>query len=166
MQTETPEGKRLAEIGAFLQKDYDHKIGYLKDHFSRMWTRFNYFIGIETAITGGKILWAGGEVSVDWFSWLGMIVSVFWYMMGAQDRYLSVLYRKQVEEAGNRLAEHLGIPQYTPVGKVSDVRKFDFKSLAEWRSKVFTTTRLAAWVPLVVTLLWVALAVGTALASR
>ncbi len=166
MKIETPDDKRLAEIGAFLQKDYELKIGYLKDHFSRMWTRFNYFIGIETAITGGKILWAGGEVNVDWFSGLGVVVSFFWYMMGAQDRYLAEHYRKQAEDVGNRLAEHMRIPEYTPVGKVSDIGPFDFKSLAEWRSKPFSTTRLAAWIPLVVTLLWVALAVGTAVASR
>lgn len=161
-----PSEEKTDSVGAFLQKDYDHKIGYLKDHFSRMWTRFNYFIGIETAITGGKILWAGGEVSMDWFSWLGVIVSFFWYMMGSQDRYLAEHYRKQVEEAGKRLADHLEISNYAPVGTVSDVGKFDFKSLAEWRSKPFSTTRLAAWIPLVVTLLWVALAVGTAVASR
>lgn len=149
---------------AFLQKDYDHKIAYLKDHYSRMWTRFNYFVGIETAITGGKILWAGGAVSADWFAWLGVIVSLFWYMMGAQDRYLGVHYRRQVDAAGKALAETLGFDEYVPVGAVSNIKKaFDFRGPAEWRSKAFSTTRLAAWVPLAVMVLWVALAIGSAI---
>ena len=34
----------------FLVKDYELKIGYLTQHFGRMWMRFNYFVGIESAL--------------------------------------------------------------------------------------------------------------------
>lgn len=34
----------------FLIKDYDLKVGYLTEHFGRMWKRFNYFVGIESAL--------------------------------------------------------------------------------------------------------------------
>lgn len=47
----------------FLIKDYELKIKYLTDHFSRMWTRFNYFIGIESALIGGKLIFGGGKLS-------------------------------------------------------------------------------------------------------
>ena len=36
----------------FLIKDYELKVGYLTQHFGRMWTRFNYFVGIESALAG------------------------------------------------------------------------------------------------------------------
>jgi len=44
----------------FLIKDYELKIGYLTQHFSRMWTRFNYFVGIESALVGGKLIFGNG----------------------------------------------------------------------------------------------------------
>jgi hypothetical protein len=47
----------------FLVKDYDLKIGYLSQHFGRMWARFNYFIGIESALVGGKLIFGDGELS-------------------------------------------------------------------------------------------------------
>lgn len=40
----------------FLVKDYELKVRYLTDHFGRMWTRFNYFVGIESALVGGKLI--------------------------------------------------------------------------------------------------------------
>ena len=162
MPNQTSDPTLTEAAAAFLKEDYDHKIAYLKDHFSRMWTRFNYFVGIETAITGGKILWAGEEVSADWFAWLGVVVSLFWYMMGAQDRYQAERYREQMQAAGEQLANHQGLTQYTPIGTVSN-KTFDFRSLAEWRSRPFSTTRLAAWIPLVVMVLWLALAIGSML---
>jgi hypothetical protein len=41
-----------------LVKDYELKVGYLTQHFSCMWTRFNYFVGIESALVGGKLIFA------------------------------------------------------------------------------------------------------------
>jgi hypothetical protein len=40
----------------FALEDYKQKINYLTAHFTRMWTRFNYFVAIETALVGGKFL--------------------------------------------------------------------------------------------------------------
>lgn len=149
-------------MGAFFEKDYELKIDYLKAHFDRMWVRFNYFIGIETAITGGGLILGGEHISLALFAWLGALVSFFWYMMGAQDRYLAEHYRTQMKDAGTRLANHLKISKYVPVGDVSHAGFLDFKSLAEWHSKPFSTTRLAAWIPFVVTALWIMLAMGAA----
>ena len=46
-------GKALAPRD-FLVKDYELKVGYLTQQFDRMWTRFNYCVGIESALIGGK----------------------------------------------------------------------------------------------------------------
>ena len=34
------------ESRGFLIDDYKLKVGYLSDHFGRMWTRFNFFVTI------------------------------------------------------------------------------------------------------------------------
>lgn len=34
----------------FLLKDYGFKIKYVSDHFSRMWTRFNFFLALESGL--------------------------------------------------------------------------------------------------------------------
>ena len=41
-----------ATLDSLLVKDYELKVRYLTDHFSRMWTRFNYFVTIQTALLG------------------------------------------------------------------------------------------------------------------
>src|SRR6266540_2667256 len=88
----------------FLQKDYELKISYLTNHMSRMWTRFHYFLVLETALTGGKFVIDGGTSS-QFVSVVGVVVSVLWYIMGAEDRYLVGLYRYQVEKTAEKLAE-------------------------------------------------------------
>ncbi len=70
----------------FLIKDYELKVGYLTQHFSRMWTRFNYFVGIESALVGGKLIFGSGKLSLE-VAIVGAIVSLIWYDMGAEDRF-------------------------------------------------------------------------------
>ena len=53
----------------FLVKDYELKIRYLSDHFSRMWNRFNYFVAIESALISGKFLLGNGKVTKEWRCW-------------------------------------------------------------------------------------------------
>ena len=77
-----------------LIKDYELKVRYLTDHFGRMWTRFNYFVGIESALIGGKLIFGNGKLSPE-VAIIGAIVSLIWYVMGAEDRFLVRVYRKQ-----------------------------------------------------------------------
>ena len=37
-------------VAPFLTKDYELKVRYLSDQFTRMWTRFNYFLVLESAL--------------------------------------------------------------------------------------------------------------------
>jgi hypothetical protein len=63
------------------------KISYLTNHLQRMWTRFNFFVTLEAALLGGKVLLVG-EKSALMVGFAGVILSVVWYVMGAQDRFL------------------------------------------------------------------------------
>ncbi len=178
-----PDEKAKAKQGAFLQKDYELKIGYLTDQFARMWNRFNYFVAIEAALVGGKFLIPNGELSRA-LAIVGALISALWYVMGAEDRYLVRLYRYQVEKAAKATVEAIWEDDekaqnaYRYVGQVDkpmrrelreyELREMDSKGrqksfwkrlvelewLSGWRVEPFSTTRLAALFPLLVFVLW------------
>ena len=72
-------------------------MGYLTQHFGRMWTRFNYFVGIESALVGGKLIFGNGKLSPG-IAIVGAVVSLIWYVMGAEDRFLVRVYRGHVKD--------------------------------------------------------------------
>jgi len=155
----------------FLLKDYELKARYLTDHFQRMWTRFNFFITIESALIGGKIIYGGGKLNWQ-LALLGTVLSFIWYVFGAEDRFLVRVYRKQVEAAGQKVAttlwpENATRPVYIPVGKVGkiapeapegDAKQFFLEKVVEqlsgWRVELVSTTRLAALFPFLISLIW------------
>jgi hypothetical protein len=96
----------------FLLEDYKQKISYLTNHLGRMWTRFNFFVTIESALIGGKFLIASNVPSRE-LATAGMILSALWYVMGAQDRYLVKIYRWHVEGAAKRIASSFKVPADT-----------------------------------------------------
>jgi hypothetical protein len=79
----------------YLLKDYDLKVRYLTDHFSRMWTRFNFFLAINSALFASSV-----NKDNTRYVWLlvalGFAFSLVWNQFGATDNYLADLYRKQV----------------------------------------------------------------------
>jgi hypothetical protein len=174
--------KAKAKQEAFLQKDYELKIGYLTDQFARMWNRFNYFVAIEAALVGGKFLLPNGVLSRA-LAIAGVLISALWYVMGAEDRYLVRLYRYQVKKAAEAAVKTIWTDKeiqdaYRYVGQVDkpmrrelreyELREMDSKGrqksfwkrlielewLSGWRVEPFSTTRLAALFPLLVFVLW------------
>jgi hypothetical protein len=81
---ETNDAATAVSLKDVLIMDYELKVRYLTDHFGRMWTRFNYFVGIESAHAGGKLILGNGKLSPE-VAIVGMVVSLFWYVMGAED---------------------------------------------------------------------------------
>jgi hypothetical protein len=152
----------------FLVKDYELKTRYLSDHFQRMWTRFNFFVTIESALAGGKFLFGGPTAGLTrGIAALGVVLSVIWYVFGAEDRYLVRIYRRQVQDAGKKAAGALlddtDAGAYRPVGEIevtakdlrADGKAFD--SLSGWRVEALSTTRLAALFPLLLLIGWAGL---------
>jgi hypothetical protein len=147
--------KRTAD---FLVKDYEMKVRYLCDHFARMWNRFNYFVAIESGLAGGKFLLGDGKMSAG-VAFLGMVLSFIWYVMGAEDRYLVRVYRKQVADAGALVASSLCNgegEEYRYVGEIRESSKGIAPELSGWRLEAVSTTKLASLVPLLLTLAWTA----------
>jgi predicted ester cyclase len=137
----------------FLVKDYELKTRYLSDHFQRMWTRFNFFVTIESALVGSKLVFGDGKFTIE-VAWVGLIVSFVWFIIGSQDRHLVQVYRRQVEESGQKANRHiLKDGPYTSVGSKPEKDNV-FVNLAEWYVERISITRLAAWIPFVLMIAW------------
>jgi hypothetical protein len=79
----------------FLLEDYRLKVQYLSDYFSRMWTRFNFFLTINSALFAFSVQ-KDTATFVSLFVVAGLLLSALWYFFGAVDNYLVDVYRKQV----------------------------------------------------------------------
>lgn len=147
---------RRKRFSDFAQKDYELKVGYLTSHFQRMWTRFNYFVVVQAALLGGRTIFGGDQLSV-WGAVFGLVLSIVWYVMGAEDRYLVALYRRHVNDAADLLITGLS-PNHShvlvPVGEVSRERTYVRQSISGWRLEPISTTRLAALIPLLAVAAW------------
>jgi len=91
-------------LNDFLLRDYELKVRYLYDHFQRMWNRFNYFVTIELAITGGRFVIGDGKFSQE-LDYVGAGQSLIWYVFGAEDGYLVRVYQKHIEKAVDELKD-------------------------------------------------------------
>ena len=148
----------------FALKDYELRVQYLTNHFQRMWTRFNYFVVIEAALIGGKTIF-GNEAIIIAGLFFGLGLSLVWYLMGAEDRFLVVKYRTQVEKAADVLREALWpatLPKYQFVGDTAEdgwcsAEPGWYGHITGWRCEPISTTRLASLIPLVVSLIWLGL---------
>jgi hypothetical protein len=135
-------------------KDYELKIAYMKDHLGRMWQRFNYMLGIQTAIAGGKFILSPDKDGLE-LCMIGFLFAVLWYMLGAQDRYLFKLYQKQVQAAFVVIEDDDASKTKSHVGQVDDVVEKVDRDLFTWRFEAISSTKMAAIVPMVIAILWV-----------
>ena len=136
--------------------DYKSKVQYLKDHFTRLWTRFNFFLTLQSALFGVSI------VATEKYHWgiplFGILLCFFWYIFGAQDRYLVVLYRKQIEQAWKKVQDEykfskdycfIGQTENLPIGNLGIEKPFYQK-----RFKNFSITKLPAIFPMFIAVVW------------
>jgi hypothetical protein len=80
--------------------------------------------------------------------------------MGAEDRFLVRVYRGQVADAAGLIAKRFwspDLPPYRHVGEVEESSRTMGMSPSGWRLEAISTTRLAAWIPLLAFAGWVAL---------
>jgi len=155
----------------FALKDYELKVAYLTNHFQRMWTRFNYFVVIESALIGGRTIFGNDRISVAGLVF-GLVVSVVWYVMGAEDRFLVQFYREQVKQSAALLTDGLWTPtdrRYEFVGDLASAPSFKpsregwLDPVSAWRSESLSTTRMASLLPLAASAIWLALLINALL---
>ena len=120
----------------------------------------NYFVGIESALAGGKLIFGDGKLSPE-VAIVGAVVSLIWYVMGAEDRFLVRVYREHVKDAADLIAGAMwsvaAHGPYRHVGEVAESSRALKWELSGWRVEAISTTRLAAWIPLIVLLAWLGL---------
>jgi hypothetical protein len=156
------------DVESFLNGDYQLKVRYLTDHLQRTWTRFNFFITIESGLVTGLAFTSGRTGgftdSALYFLIAEAAVSVVWWVFGAQDRHHVVVYRKQIEQAWKLLASRPPLATELPrdyahagtmEGRTAKVRP----GLLQWRWDLVSTTRLPALVPLLLLATWLSLIV-------
>ena len=73
--------------------------------------------------------------------------------MGAQDRYMVELYRKQMESAFKTIDNENFLKIY--VGQVEGLSADIKSNIFSWRIKSISITRLAALIPLIFILIWI-----------
>lgn len=145
---------------SFLDKDYERKINFLTQQFTRMWGRFNIFVTIETSLIGGKLFFDPKDHNPG-FAVLGIVLSFIWYVFGANDKYLVEVYRTAVKEAGRKITSLVALDGSYPQGSgyhyVGDVHAYPSIrfGLFTWRSERFSITHLAAWFPFVLMIAWI-----------
>ena len=153
------------ELANFLLEDYRQKVSYLTAHLQRMWTRFNFFLTIQSGLLA-FLFTSNRDLShvALYFALAEAVVALLWYVFGAQDRYLVLLYRQHVKDAAQKLVSQVKAPDsaatnaldhYVFVGDTSSA-SID-NTLFEWRSESFSITRLAVIFPLIVLLVWLAM---------
>ena len=173
---------KTEEFQKFLSEDYKLKAQYLIAHFSRMWTRFNFFLTINSALFAFSVQQDIADLA-PLFVAAGIPLSVLWYFFGATDNYLADVYREQVKYPYILLMpkapQALRQPQsdeeidalkyYSPVGEIEEGFPVEMNLLAwrytrrgfRWRAilhgevKQISATELAVILPLVFLLLWI-----------
>lgn len=98
----------------FLSRDYEIKVNYLNAHFSRMWTRFNFFLTIETAL----IAFSFSEDSAEYTSYMaviGLIISLAWFAYASQ-RYLATQLMPAMTRHGGDMGTGSRDVLYLPFG--------------------------------------------------
>jgi hypothetical protein len=84
----------------FLLEDYKLKVEYYAGHLSRMWTRFNFLLTINSALFG---LFATREPLAQGarreFLLIGLVLSVAWLVFGVLDISFTRRYTKHIERA-------------------------------------------------------------------
>ena len=145
-----------------------------------MWTRFNFFITIHSALL--VALLGLFREDLEWAALaipgLGVLMSALWYVTGAQDRYMVGFYRAMITHAAERVAPGdgewahpgLGVQGALPIlaaGRPGDpeVALGLTNELTRWRIEAVSVTKLPALVPLLVGALWLGAAVAVALAA-
>lgn len=152
MQNNEADNKRID----FLIEVYKLRVQFHSEHIDRLWTRFNFLLTTEIALLGLFFtIWADNN---SWngfvmFPILGIIVSVLWYILGAQDHYYFEGFRKQIWSLEKAISKELAVSALEEYlfDQVKDV-KFN---LVTWRWKIISLSKLIAIFPILFLILWV-----------
>lgn len=145
----------------FRIEDYKMKVDFFTKHYSRVWVRFNFFLIIHSTSLGllAKSIIDGNSVTkatIFVYAATNFVICLIWFIFGAQDRFLTILYRNQAHAAGELCAKCFNQDSYEPVGTTdcADPRTVPKTSLTQWRMSATSMTKLPALVPAGLLIAW------------
>lgn len=151
---------------AFLIQAYTSAVSYYNDYMNRIWNRFSIMLTVDVALAGLYItLWFRSESysSKNFVSLpiLGFLISCLLYAQSAQDRYVIVKLRNQINKLKDKTIELLGADKELPVlfspfeTEEEMQRKFVPNGITSWRISFISLTRLPAISSLIFMALWI-----------
>ena len=89
----------------FVIELYRTRMQHFVNQGNRLWIRFHYFLTAELALIGIYLLKAEYTtlINENLIPMLGIMCSILWYLIGAQDLYFYELYRKGVHTVEDNL---------------------------------------------------------------
>ena len=141
-----------------LLDDYKVKLEYVRAQYDRLLQRFNFFLSVELALFGflGYLTWDAGVLAATRLAAaMGIVVSLLWYAIGAEDRRLVEVYRQRADDAARRFAHHPnGIPDFDRDHAAADIPD-SWRGLRSWYWSAISVTRMPATFGLLLTIAWV-----------
>lgn len=138
----------------FLIEAYKTRIQFFSDHANRTWTRFNILLSVELAVSGlffNTLVNSGAWTRALWLlPVFGIIVSMIWYVLGAQDTCAYLGYRDQVKLVEALVTKEVGatnLPPFNPLG----TKKYN---LLTWRLNPISLSKLLSLLPLLFVVAW------------
>jgi hypothetical protein len=140
-----------------LFEDYKLKLDYLRGQYDRLWQRFNFFLGVELAVFGflGYVTFSLETPEASALpAAIGILVSVIWYIVGAQDRRLVEVYRGRAHAAAVLFGRHeRGLPGFEHDHAGAEVPD-GWHAVRSWYWSRLSITRLPATISLLLVAIW------------
>ena len=123
---------------------------------NRLWNRFNFFLTVNVAIAGGLI--AGKNVddfpkSTLYGPLIGIVFSLIWLLIGAQDLWYYDNSRKKLENYRDRLILPK-IPDWGTGDEEKELPKWTSKRMLRFKIPRIGVTTFSAIIPLVAVVSW------------
>ena len=142
-----------------LFEDYNVKLDYVRAQYDRLWQRFNYFLSVELGLFGflGYLTFDRQvREATSLAAWMGIAVSLLWYVVGAEDRRLVEVYRQRADDAAVRFgAAEGGLKGFEQDHAAAEIpshrHPFDFRS---WYWPRLSMTKMPATFGLVLIVIW------------
>jgi len=138
--------------------DYKLKVDYVRAQYDRLWQRFNFFLSVELALFGflGYLTFDRRFMEAAFLpGWSGLLVSILWYAVGAQDRRLVEVYRQRAHTAATRFAQSPdGLPDFDADHAAADIPD-SWNGVRSWYWSWFSMTRMPATFGLLFTIIWI-----------
>ena len=113
---------------------------------NRLWIRFNYFLFIESALTGLYYVY-----KITPAPFIGIIFSIIWFIISAQDFYFLREHRERVDKIEKEIIKPLIGKDFVPLREeVQDVKKKFFS----FRTKNFTVSHFSVYFSVIFLIFW------------